>query len=104
MNPPAEAQAALRAGSSADSFYFLDDDDDGDLSRWITSLGPVDTRRFGVRKLLVKGRIERGENMNKSLLPLGSRTSSHSAPWLFPAYSPFEDLLKHGVMAAVLVV
>src|SRR5712692_9880522 len=61
-------------------------------------------RCFGVRRLLVKGRIERGKNMNKKPLPLGSDTCSQFAPWLFAAYSPLEYLLEYVVIAVDVVV
>src|SRR5712671_4749926 len=65
---------------------------------------PATVRCFVLCKLLVKCRIGRGKNMNEvRLLPRGP-TCSQSVPLLCAAYSPFEYLLEHVVIAVDVVI
>jgi hypothetical protein len=68
------------------------------------SAQPLEERRFVVRKLLVKGRIDCGIDMNKKPPPLGGAICSQFVPRLCAACSPFEYLLEYVVIAVNVVV
>ena len=68
------------------------------------SAQPLEERRFGVRKLLVKCKVGCGENMSKKTLPSGCALYPQFVSRLSAACSPLEYLLEYVVIAVDVVV
>src|SRR6267154_1952563 len=68
------------------------------------SAQPLEERRFGVRKLLVKCKVGCGENMSKKTRPSGCALYPQFVSRLSAACSPLEYLLAYVVIAVDVVV